>query len=79
MMIVVTILEAQKGLSRLIASTEKGEEIIITKGKTPVAKLVAVKAPPRRRAPGQLKGKFRVIPQFFEPMSADDVAEWGIE
>ncbi|MFZ0581190.1 MAG: type II toxin-antitoxin system Phd/YefM family antitoxin [Candidatus Acidiferrales bacterium] len=78
-MTVVTILEAQKTLSRLIARAMKGEEIVITDGKTPVAKLIAVSAPPKRRAPGRLKGILHVTPQFFEPMSADDVAEWGIE
>lgn len=78
-MTIVTILEAQKRLSRLIARAEKGEEIIITRGKIPVAKLVAVKASLRRRAPGRLKGKLCAAAQFFEPMSADDATEWGIE
>ncbi len=78
-MTAVTIVQAQKALSRLIARANKGEEIIITKGKTPVAKLIGVKAPSVKRVPGRLKGKLRIGPKFFEPLPVEELAEWGIE
>ncbi|MGA7914114.1 MAG: type II toxin-antitoxin system Phd/YefM family antitoxin [Candidatus Acidiferrales bacterium] len=78
-MTVVTILEAQKSLARLIAKANKGQEIIITRGKTPVAKLIAVRVPSRKRAPGRLKGKLRAGPKVFERLPAEECAQWGIE
>jgi prevent-host-death family protein len=51
-MTVVTIAQAQKALTRLIASANKGEDIIITKGKTPVARLIGVKTSTRKRVAG---------------------------
>jgi prevent-host-death family protein len=79
MMTVVTIHDAQSNLSRLIAKASNGEEIIITRGKTPVVKLVAVQTPSRKRVPGRLKGKLRAGPNVFAPLSAEESAEWGLE
>lgn len=54
----VNIHEAKTHLSRLIEDVSLGEEIVIAKAGTPVARLVAIEPvrPPRR--PGSLKGKF---------------------
>ena len=41
-MIVSTIDEAKTNLSRLIARAEKGEEVVIARGKQPVVRLVPV-------------------------------------
>lgn len=50
----VTIHEAKTHLSRLIARVEAGGEVIIARGQTPVAKLVALDSPPqKRRIPGR--------------------------
>ena len=71
----VTIHEAKTNLSRLIAAVEAGEEVIIARGKTPTVKLVPV-APKPRRVPGSWKGKISLGPEFFEPMSEEDLALW---
>jgi len=60
----VSIHEAKTHFSRLVARAESGEEIVVRRGKTPVAKLVGyhVQAPPRR--PGALKGKLEMAEDF---------------
>ncbi len=71
----ISIHAAKTHLSRLIARAEAGEEIIIARGRKPVVKLVAL-APKAKRVPGRWKGKFTVGPEFFEPMSEEELALW---
>ncbi len=75
-MSIVTIHDAKTNLSKLIARVEAGEEIVIARGKTPVARLTPVRAPPATRRFGALKGVITVGPEFFEPLSDADLAEW---
>jgi prevent-host-death family protein len=42
-MSVSTIHEAKTNLSHLIQKAERGEEVVIARGKTPVAKIVPIK------------------------------------
>ncbi len=71
----VTIQAAKTHLSRLVARAEAGEEIIIARGRKPVAKLVAVDARPRRVA-GRLKGQVSIGPEFFEPLPPEELDAW---
>ena len=50
----VTIHVAKTTLSRLVARVEAGEEIVIARDKTPVAKLVPIAPPKPKRAPGSM-------------------------
>ncbi len=72
----VTIHDAKTNLSKLIARVEAGEEIVIARGKTPVARLTPIRAPPATRRFGALKGIISVGPEFFEPLSDADIGEW---
>lgn len=72
----VTVHEARTNLSKLIERARRGEEIIIARGRVPVARLVPVGEANGRRQPGALRGKLRVGPQFFEPLPADELASW---
>ena len=76
---VVTIHKAKTTLSQLIARAEAGEEIVLARGDTPVAKLVPYTAPePKaKRRPGALKGILSVGPEFFEPLSEEELKAWG--
>lgn len=74
-MTVVTIHEAKTHLSRLLADVEAGKEVVIARGKQPVAKLVPIEPKPKR-VPGLWKGKFEVPDDFFDPMSAEELALW---
>jgi prevent-host-death family protein len=72
----VTIHVAKTTLSQLIARVEAGEEIVIARGKEPVARLVPVRrAVPRRRF-GAMRGKARVDAAFFEPLPEDELRRW---
>jgi prevent-host-death family protein len=74
-----TIRQAQTNFSKLLRKAERGEEVIIARGETPVVKLVAVPAQKKKRVPGRLKGKISYTPNAFAPMTKEELAEWGIE
>lgn len=63
----VTVTEAKTQLSRLIERVEDGEEIIIRRGSSPIAKLVAYDPQPKRRIPGDLEGQIWMSDDFDEP------------
>jgi antitoxin (DNA-binding transcriptional repressor) of toxin-antitoxin stability system len=52
---------------------------VIARGKTPVAKLVAIGASRKRRVPGKFKGQLFAEPSAFGPMTPAELKEWGIE
>ena len=60
----VSIHEAKTQFSRLVARAEAGEEIVVRRGQTPVAKLVAYHPSPR--VPGSLKGRIVIAEDFDE-------------
>src|SRR4051794_14493681 len=53
----VSIHEAKAHFSRLVARAEAAEEIVVCRGSTPVAKIVACRVPTTPRRPGALKGE----------------------
>jgi prevent-host-death family protein len=64
----VNIHEAKTGLSKLIERVEAGEEIVIARAGTPVAKLVALKPGRTRRRLGRLDGQFEIPDDFNRPL-----------
>jgi antitoxin (DNA-binding transcriptional repressor) of toxin-antitoxin stability system len=71
----VTIHEAKTHLSRLIAEVEAGEEIVLARGQTPVAKLIAiVREAPQKRILGQFAGAF-VTDESFDALLPDDMID----
>jgi len=71
-----TIHEAKTNLSRLIERAERGEEILIARGKQPVVRLMPLKKAGRKRQLGLFKGEFQVGPEFFEPLSPEELKGW---
>jgi antitoxin (DNA-binding transcriptional repressor) of toxin-antitoxin stability system len=73
-----TIHQAKTNLSRLNARVEAGEEVVIMRGKNPVARLEPIATKKGKRAPGQLKGKIPDLPDefFFEPLSEEELRRW---
>jgi antitoxin (DNA-binding transcriptional repressor) of toxin-antitoxin stability system len=72
------IREAKANLSRLIKKACLGEEIVIARGKVPIVRLVSVRG--RNFGPrkiGILRGKLLVGPEFFEPLSPEELKGWG--
>jgi prevent-host-death family protein len=71
----VTIHSAKTNLSKLIEAALAGEEVVIAKGKIPVVKLVPVSR--SRFKIGLLKGQLTGPgPDFFEPMSEEELELW---
>ncbi len=72
-----TIHQAKTQLSRLIEKAERGEDVVIARGKHPVVRLVALKTPAGCRQPGMLKGKLVVPESFFDPLPESELEAWG--
>jgi len=63
----LNLYEAKTQLSSLVEQAAAGEEIIIAKNGTPMAKLVPYRDRPLRK-PGRLKGKIWISKDFDAPM-----------
>ncbi len=71
----VTIHAAKTHLSRLIEAALAGEEIVIARGDKPVVRLVPI--PQGKFRFGILPpGSLGEGPDFFAPMSDDEIADW---
>ena len=66
----VSIHEAKTHFSRLVARAEAGEEIVVRRGATPVAKIVAYRGGGEPRTPGALRGQI-VVAEDFDAVPAD--------
>lgn len=75
-MTIVNVHEAKTHLSRLLARVAGGEEVIIARGGTPVAKLTAVAPARARRVPGALKGRLQLSDEFDAPLPKEEIEAW---
>jgi prevent-host-death family protein len=79
----VNIHQAKTHLSALLSAVEKGEDVVIARNGTPVARLVLLEQPARRvpgswnRQPGWENVTFE--PEMFAPMTAEEIKEAGWE
>jgi prevent-host-death family protein len=74
-----TVHQAKTNLSKLLRKAARGEEVIIARGTKPVAKLVPLSPRKKKRLPGRLKGKIWYTPDAFDPLSKEELSEWGIK
>ncbi len=72
----VTVHEAKTHLSRLLQHASNGEEVIISRGSKPVARLVPIGETKGRRRPGSWKGRLVIPQEFFDPLPADELFAW---
>ena len=72
----VKIHHAKTHLSRLIEQACEGEEIIIARGDQPLVRLQPLREKKGQRKPGSMKGKLKVGPEFFQPLSEDELKAW---
>lgn len=75
-MTIVTIHTAKTHLSQLLARVEAGEEIILARGKAPIAKLVPFRPTPSTRQFGALQGEVSVGQEYFDPLPEPERAAW---
>jgi prevent-host-death family protein len=73
---IVTIHTAKTTLSQLLARVEAGEEIVLARGKDPIAKLVPFRPAKTKRGFGALRGVVSVGPEFFEALPEQELAAW---
>jgi prevent-host-death family protein len=71
-----TIDAAKADLSPLLTRVEAGEEIILARGKQPIAKLTPYIPPRAKRQFGALRSLVTVGPEFFEPLPEEELAGW---
>ena len=80
-MVTVNVHEAKTSLSSLLARVEAGEEVVIARNGTPVARLVRC-APLGKRRPGMWYGRVSLDEGifddsfFFDPLPEDELALW---
>lgn len=72
-MTLVKVQHAKTHLSALLAAVERGEEVIIARGSTPVAKLVPL-SPAAERELGFVA--YTVPREFLEPLSEEELTTW---
>jgi prevent-host-death family protein len=72
----VSIAEAKTHLAALVTRARAGEEIVIVDAGTPVARLVPIEPLRAPRVLGEYRDAIRIAPDAFNPMTADEVAEW---
>jgi len=76
----VTIHQAKTHLSRLLQQVERGEEVVVCRGKLPVAKIVPsgpsrVSRPKVGKATSQ---RFSIPADAFAPLGAEELQQWGL-
>jgi prevent-host-death family protein len=74
---IFTAHQAKTQLSKLIASAEAGDEVIIALGNTPVVRLTPIEARKTARIFGAYRGAFEVSEAFIDPHPDEDLALWS--
>ena len=72
----VNIHDAKTHLSRLVEEAAAGAEIIIAKAGKPMARLLPISAPARKKQLGLLKGRIKVPDDFNAPLDEGTLAEF---
>ena len=78
MTLTVKIGEAKTRLSELIARVEAGEEVIIARGREPVARLAPLDAERRARV-GQAIADIRALRARAKPVTVEEILAWKHE
>ncbi len=75
-----TIHETKTHLSRFLREVRLGNDLIITQGQTPVARIVSISgghvARPKLGTPSS--EPVQLSPNAFAPLDADELKEWGL-
>lgn len=74
-MTIVTVHDAKTRLSRLIADALAGKDVVIARRDEPVVRLVPVHPVVERRF-GALKGMLSIGPEFFQPLTDEELSGW---
>jgi prevent-host-death family protein len=75
-MTTVTIQKAKAQLSKLIEQVQRGGELVIARGKEPVARLVPYVYERPKRGFGSMRGRASVGPEFWEALPEEELKLW---
>jgi prevent-host-death family protein len=76
-MTTVNIHDAKTHFSKLVAKVEAGEDVIIARDGTPVARLTAIRPRRTARIPGRDRGRFTVPHDFDAPLPESVLDEFA--
>jgi prevent-host-death family protein len=71
----IDIQEAGTNLTRLISAAQNGEDVIITEGGKPVARLISYVEPIAKRQIGLFRGKVTLHGNLLEPLPEEIIAD----
>ena len=76
-----TVHQAKTHLSRLLKEAEAGEDVVVMRGKMPVAKIVPISvAPaPKRQLAGLYRGRVTFDDKALDPLNDEELAELGFD
>jgi prevent-host-death family protein len=76
-----TVHQAKTHLSRLLKEAEAGQEVIVLRGKKPVAKVVpiAMAPAPKRKLAGLYRGRITFDDKALDPLTDKELAELGFD
>ncbi|UVO55631.1 type II toxin-antitoxin system Phd/YefM family antitoxin [Sphingomonas sp. SUN039] len=77
-MTTVSVHEAKTHLSRLIEQVLAGEEVVISRNREPVVRLVREAPAKKRPLLGAFKGQFDIDDAAFAPMTDEELRDWGL-
>jgi prevent-host-death family protein len=75
-----TVHQAKTNFSRILKEVEAGQEVVVMRGKKPVAKITAVEPPAKPDVPFRLLGAYPGIswtPDAFDPLTDEELIELG--
>jgi prevent-host-death family protein len=72
----VNIHEAKTQLSKLVAEVEAGDDVVLARAGTPVARIVRIAESKPERRFGAMKGRAATGDAFFEDLPEDELAAW---
>ena len=81
-----TVHQAKTHFSRLLKEAEAGKEVVVMRGKKPVAKIVAIdqlNQPKAEEVPfrliGAYRGRIHYDDSVFDPLTDEQLAEYGFD
>ena len=77
-----TVHQAKTNFSRLLKEVEAGQEVIVMRGKKPVAKITAIEPKAKPNVPFRLMGAYPGIswtPDAFDPLTDEELKEMGFD
>lgn len=74
----LNIHDAKTNLSKYLKKVEDGEEVILCRNGEPVAKIIPFAAGGAKPLIGLFKGKIKIKPEFFEPLTEEEFPGIGL-